>query len=49
MDKLVKKLWIVGLAFIITLSSATIVFAGGPGDPPSPVIPRPPRCGSIGM
>ena len=47
MDKLLKKLLVISFAFVLTLSSATIAFGGGPGNPPPPVIPEPPT-GSAG-
>ncbi len=42
MNKLLKKLWLVGIALILVLSTATVAF----GYAPLPVDPRPPT--SIG-
>ncbi|MCK4330184.1 hypothetical protein KAX02_10105 [candidate division WOR-3 bacterium] len=46
MSKLLKKLCMVGIAFVLALSVATMPFTGG-GDPP-PVEPDPPTAsGSV--
>jgi hypothetical protein len=40
MNKLLRKLWMVGIALILALSTATVAY--GRGNIPEPTDPRPP-------